>query len=381
MESSTTIGKTSKYVHLAGILSDRIKQGILQPDSPLPTLRTLMADYGYSLATVTRAIEILERRSLVTRVHGKGIFVSGPPFRNGLQGEDDRRPGFAGLGVASLTVGVLCKYPQRSDPAEMWWAAILRGVEAALARDAAEGTRLRLVPLTSSPPESIVEQCSSEGINALLILGGWWGGGQAAGLCRAVRRHRMPVVMAWNGIPRPLCVNSVDVDNRRGIYEAVEHLAGLGHRRVVFVGCDSEQSWAQERLRAFTEIADCLGLEAAPAVKVPLGARERKDEDALRALNGVSAVVTANDDLAAWLINTAGCVGKVAPRDFSVIGFDDDPLYRHLEMTTVHVDMERLGSEAARLLGRLAAEPTPGTVQHLQLAGRLVVRHTTGPAH
>ena len=198
------IAGTSKYAHLAGVLADRIQRGILKPDEPLPTLRTLMADYGYSLATVTRAIEILERRSMITRVHGKGIFVCGPPARNGRHEYAKGGPRAVGLGLASLTVGVLCQYPKRSDPAEIWWAAILRGVESALAQDAAEGTRLRLVPLTTQPPESIIEQCASEGINALLILGGWWVGGQAAALCRAVNRYQVPVVMAWNGIPRPL---------------------------------------------------------------------------------------------------------------------------------------------------------------------------------
>ena len=382
-------GSESKYAHVANVLTDRIQRGVLKPDTPLPTLRVLMEEFGYSLATVTRAIEILERQSLVTRIHGKGIFVSGSIFKSDRAGAEllskmDLR-GIGGSrefhpGVGKLVIGVICSYPQPSRPAEMWWARLLRGVDAALSDGSAGPARVRLVPTMNKPPESIIEKCAADGINAVLILGGAWGGSRTASLYRAVRERKVPAVILWNSDPRPLCVSSVDVDSRRGIYDAVECLVGLGHKRLTFLGFEEDLSWVRERRLAFREITQLLGVETVPDIDLPLDVEKRNVATAADVLAASTAVVAANDDIAAWLINAAAGLGKTAPRHFSVVGFDDDIVYRHLELTTIHVDMERLGREAVRLLARLASDSASDSAWHLQIAGELVVRHTTGPA-
>jgi LacI family transcriptional regulator len=174
-------------------------------------------------------------------------------------------------------------------------------------------------------------------------------------------------------------VNTVDVDSRSGIYAAVEYLVRLGHSRLLFLGFDDRQSWVEERRRAFREIAALLRVPHVAESALPRPV-ERREKDPRRTLSGATGVVAVNDDAAVWLLNAAARAGLAVPRDVSVVGFDDDPQFRHLELTTVHVDMEQLGCEAGRLLGRLAAAPFSTAISHLQFPAELVVRHTTGPA-
>lgn len=379
---------TPKYTLVATALEERIRSGSLKPDTPLPTIRELMIEFRFSLATITRAIEIVERRGLITRIHGKGIFVNGPMFTRA-----NPKPGGAAVAaaparseadapslLAQLSIGVLCQFPNSDRPAEMWWSRILRGVDAALAAGAVENARMRLVPMKHKMPETIISKCASDGINALLLLGGMWEKEHVASIYRAVRQHRMPAVMMWTGTPRPLCVNSVDVDNRSGIYAAVEYLVKLGHTHLVFLGFSEKLNWVEERRRAYREIAALLQVPKVSEIDVPMLATARRKKDLCHhVLSAGTGVVTVNDDAAVWLLNTASDAGRTAPADFSVIGFDDDPAYRHLELTTIHVDMEQLGLEAGRLLGRMAAEQSSGPIYHLNLPTNLVVRHTTGP--
>ena len=49
-----------------------------------------------------------------------------------------------------------------------------------------------------------------------------------------LRDSLVPVVALWQG-SSPLEVPTVDVDNRAGIRAGLEHLVGLGHRRIAFV--------------------------------------------------------------------------------------------------------------------------------------------------
>ncbi len=44
----------------------------------------------------------------------------------------------------------------------------------------------------------------------------------------------VPVVALWQG-SSDLAVPTVNVDNRAGINEALEHLVGLGHERIAFI--------------------------------------------------------------------------------------------------------------------------------------------------
>jgi DNA-binding LacI/PurR family transcriptional regulator len=102
-----------------------------------------------------------------------------------------------------------------------------------------------------------------------------------------------------------------------------------------------------------------------------LTARSRAGEE-------ITAVFMANDQMALGLLAALHEEGLEAPRDVSVVGFDDLPEAPYLTppLTTVRQDFAELGHRAvelvlARLAGReLRLEPVPPV---------LLVRSSTGP--
>jgi DNA-binding LacI/PurR family transcriptional regulator len=86
----------------------------------------------------------------------------------------------------------------------------------------------------------------------------------------------------------------------------------------------------------------------------------------------VTAVAAFDDDVALRILATLRDLGLGAPRDLAVIGFDDTD-YGVLftpALTTVHIDAEAHGRQAARaILGLDATDLTPAP-------GRVVVRES-----
>ncbi|WES63825.1 substrate-binding domain-containing protein [Microbacter sp. GSS18] len=144
---------------------------------------------------------------------------------------------------------------------------------------------------------------------------------------------------------------------------AVEHLVGLGHRRIARLG--GARDWIEETARAagFTEALERAGLEPGPQFGGDWSAQSGFDAaadiaSAVGAPDGPTAVAVANDQMALGLIAGLSDDGVDVPRDVSIVGFDDNPdaaFYRP-GLTTVRVD---IAGEARRCVAAaLAATPT-----------------------
>jgi GntR family transcriptional regulator len=66
------------YVRLAAILRAEIRDGIIPPDAPLPSIGELRRKHGHSRQTAGKALHILEREKLVHRVVGLGYYTTSP---------------------------------------------------------------------------------------------------------------------------------------------------------------------------------------------------------------------------------------------------------------------------------------------------------------
>ena len=71
--------KTSKaeaaYVRIARVLGERIHCGEYQPGGQLPNERQLAKEFGVSLMTLSRAMQVLAERGLTSSQQGRGTFV------------------------------------------------------------------------------------------------------------------------------------------------------------------------------------------------------------------------------------------------------------------------------------------------------------------
>lgn len=68
-------GEGPLYKQLAGLIHEEIRQGLIEPNSSLPTVRELAEEMSLSPGTVMHAYEELETRGVINKVRGRGTFV------------------------------------------------------------------------------------------------------------------------------------------------------------------------------------------------------------------------------------------------------------------------------------------------------------------
>jgi LacI family transcriptional regulator len=174
-------------------------------------------------------------------------------------------------------------------------------------------------------------------------------------------------------------VSSVVVDYGRAIRILVDHLVGLGHRRLAFLSGPSASASNTARLRSL-EVAEreipgleIVRLDCGWSIEDGYAAVERVLE------SQVTAVVAFNDLVAFGLLARLNEVGVAVPADLSVTGMDDIGLSRFAvpSLTTVRVPQKGLGELAWRRLYATIAGSDAEVDGVPEL--RLAVRASTGP--
>ncbi len=182
----------------------------------------------------------------------------------------------------------------------------------------------------------------------------------------------------------PFGIPSVDVDNAVGVRLAVEHLRALGHRRIAFLGGQTNMYSAAVRQAAFESALEAEGL---PLPSEHLVATSYDDYQAAqvqaRALlsqpDPPTAVVCGNDQIALAALDAAATLGIAVPTQLSVVGFDDIPDAARMGLSTVRQPLGEVGQTAARMLLRLlAGELVPAKC--VLVAPGLVIRKSTAEA-
>jgi LacI family transcriptional regulator len=200
---------------------------------------------------------------------------------------------------------------------------------------------------------------------------------------QVARRHGAIVVI--DGYARAADVPWVGSTDRAGAREAAQHLAGLGHRRIGFIGGGREPYLAQERLAGFREGLAAAGQRAdASLVRQGNFTRESGYACALRLLRlpePPSAIFAANDPMAVGVLQAAHELGLRLPEALSVVGFDDTlAAGTYPALTTVARDYLAMGRAAMRMLAaQLDGDTQTGPSAQIDVPTRLVVRQSTVP--
>ncbi len=192
-------------------------------------------------------------------------------------------------------------------------------------------------------------------------------------------RDGFPIVL--QGSLPGLDVTSVDVDNAAGACGAVEHLIGLGHRRiacitnapVVYTAAAARLAGYRQALaHAGLEVADDLVQEAAFDAPSGHAAMAR-----LLARTTFDAVFVASDVVALGAIGALREAGLRVPSDISIVGFDDIALAAYFDppLTTVRLPAFELGHATGRALLEQIADGA--TASRTLLPTELIVRGST----
>ncbi|WP_437969421.1 substrate-binding domain-containing protein [Sorangium sp. So ce260] len=178
----------------------------------------------------------------------------------------------------------------------------------------------------------------------------------------------------------------VRAENHDSIHQLVDHLIGLGHRRIAYIGKSTSDDFV-ERGKAFDEVMSARGLEADLNLLSHFDectifyTEQRLREFLERDGKFCTALVAGNDEMAIGAIHAIRARGYRVPEDIAVVGFDDISTAQHCDppLTTMRQDPAFLGRRAVeRLIDLIDDIPPPELVT--RGSAELVVRRSCGSA-
>lgn len=165
----------------------------------------------------------------------------------------------------------------------------------------------------------------------------------------------LPLVYLDNAGTAESC--SVRVDHLAGGEMAAEHLLGLGHRRLAFVGGRPTLTQFEQRLEGARRALKRAGIAPENALIEVSGDGIGVDSgmQAAELLLGrglPSAIMCGNDMLAFGVFKALTAAGLRVPDDVSLVGYDDIEFAANwiVPLTTIRQPTVEMGEQAAKLL-------------------------------
>lgn len=164
------------------------------------------------------------------------------------------------------------------------------------------------------------------------------------------------------------------------VADIIAALAEMGHRKFIHVAGDYRHASARSRKEFFESTIQALGLESYGVVDCDWSSEAARA--AIRGLPddcGVTAVIGADDVVAAGAIRGALDRGWRVPEDISVTGWDNNRVAAAMapSLTSVAVDHEQLGQHGMDcLLAVMRSQPLPEIENSLTT---VIWRESTGP--
>ena len=203
----------------------------------------------------------------------------------------------------------------------------------------------------------------------------------------ALQAGGIPSVVIWNTPTPGSPLNIVGFDNRLAARTAMEHLIGLGHRRIgLIVGPRGGGSRVSERVEAYRDALAGHGISWDESLVRSAEPTIANGEAEARHLLEVSrsrptAIFAASDNLAIGAMSAARSLGIAVPGELSVCGFDNIHFAAHCNppLTTVNVPARRMARIAAKHLRGLIRGSTPAAPLSVCLKTRLIIRESCAP--
>jgi DNA-binding LacI/PurR family transcriptional regulator len=316
------------------------------PSNIRPTLEAVAARAGVGRGTVSRVVNgspkvSPEARAAVERAIDELGYVPNRAARTLVTRRTD-------------TVALFVSESEARVFGEPYFAGIIRGISAGLA---GTGMQLLLAIAQSEDDHRRFERyLTGQHVDGVLLIS--LHGGDP--LPRHLEDSGVPTVLG--GAPVGVePVSCVDADNHGGARLAVEHLIGLGRRRVATIAGPQDMRVGVDRLGGYRDVLSAAGL---PELVVTGDFSEESGERGMRELlarsPGLDAVFAASDPMAVGAMRVLKEHGRRIPDDVALVGFDDSASARHTDppLTTVHQPLEAMGREMSRLLvARIRGEP------------------------
>jgi LacI family transcriptional regulator len=176
-------------------------------------------------------------------------------------------------------------------------------------------------------------------------------------------------------------ISYVTVDNVQGARTAVEHLIGLGRRRIGHLAGMLNNIDAVDRLEGYRQALEAHNLPYDPSLIGEGQFNRRTGYSAMKQLltQDVDAVFAGNDDSALGAMQAMREAGVCIPDDIAIVGFDDLHPGEELtpQLTTIHQPIYEKGATATSLLVDMIEGVQEGPRQ-IVLPTHLVIRQSCG---
>jgi len=345
-----------KYYQLAEVIKKYVNQGKLKVGDRLPPERELAARCQINKLTVVRALSELVHEGVVYREQGRGTFVA---RKIPLQ-KISTSIGILGLGIAEDN---------------SLFSTILQGVKRQAHISSCD---LRLLP-TVEPWE--IEKISNyiASLDGLIIIYL----AQKKEYLEVLKEEKVPFILVGK-YAKDVTEDYVTVENFKGVYQAVEYLIQLGHRRIGFIKGMTYSAMARERWEGYQQALLAHGISYQEDL---VASGEWTEENGYKnTLNLLSlsppptAIFASSDPMAIGAMKAIKERGLKIPDDISIIGFMDLPVAAYVDppLTTVRMPVVEMGQAAAKALVRKILEPNQKQVK-INLKTKLIIRESCKP--
>ncbi len=282
------------------------------------------------------------------------------------------RPNAQGRRLVKRSTETVCFVLSNRDFMNPFHSGILWGAERFLA-EAGQNvvfTNLRYSRETPASELALPRILTNRGIVDGVILSGT----NYPNLLGAMNQLRVPYILLGNNIIGPdqrqhrdaVRTDAVYYEERGSARALMERLVRLGHRAIWFVG-DTRMPWFRRRLESYRAVVREHGIIPREFTSphdgdyrdYGLAYGEWAAEHILRSRQPVTAIFAGNDGIAYGIWKMLQRQGLRIPNDVSLVGFDDVKEARLTDppLTTIHVPLEQVGRECARLLLEKLAAP------------------------
>lgn len=262
--------------------------------------------------------------------------------------------------------------------ADPFISGVVRGVEQT-ARDLGYNVMLADSNTDSIREQKIVQSFAEQRLDGIIVTSSRVG----ALYLPMLEEMRVPIMLVNNQYPGAF-VHAVMITNLQGTRSAVQHLIGLEHRRIAYLGDQFGYQSDVERMSGYREALGAAGIPFHPELIVY---GDSRTEAAIGAMNKLldlehppTAVCCYNDMTALGAMHAIHARGLRVPEDVSVTGFDDlffTP-YTQPPLTTVRQPIHRMGQLAMENLVKLISGEE--SVPLVKVDAELVIRQSTGIA-
>lgn len=195
-----------------------------------------------------------------------------------------------------------------------------------------------------------------------------------------LQRINVPIV-GINCTASKVLSASIGIDDALGIKLAIQHLATLGHKRLLYVYehfCSSFRFSSSRRITSFENV--CNNIDGMQGKVLPIDIKDDPIDATLSELftqeNPPTAICFHQDSTAMPFLFRLQKLGIRVPEDLSIIGFDNGTYAKEAGLTTIRQNPKTMAEQA----GNIAISLIEGKAvarRHLTAPVQLVIRNST----